>query len=154
MAKKQSINNNDPISKAVDLLLENTEDLTTVFKEGGLYKELTKRLVEKMLNSVMFSNLCIFVLQSYTDYIKASILLLIFFLLSTFCLFLLYNKEIPIIKPIKFNVKNNNMMPNALLLLHKLIPQIKNTIQITKHIHIINVIKPILITLHLFLSKK
>ncbi len=26
MAKKQNINNNDPISKAVDLLLENTED--------------------------------------------------------------------------------------------------------------------------------
>ncbi len=51
MAKKQNINNNDLISKAVDLLLENTEDLTTVFKEGGLYKELTKRLVEKMLNS-------------------------------------------------------------------------------------------------------
>ncbi len=49
MAKKQSINNNDPISKAVDLLLENTEDLTTVFKEGGLYKELTKRLVEKWM---------------------------------------------------------------------------------------------------------
>ncbi len=47
MAKKDNFNNNDPISKAVDLLLENTEDLTTVFKEGGLYKELTKRLVEK-----------------------------------------------------------------------------------------------------------
>ncbi len=47
MAKKQNINNNDPISKTVDLLLENTEDLTTVFKEGGLYKELTKRLVKK-----------------------------------------------------------------------------------------------------------
>ncbi len=53
MAKKDNFNNNDPISKAVDLLLENTEDLTTVFKEGGLYKELTKRLVEKMLNSEM-----------------------------------------------------------------------------------------------------
>ncbi|CAB1053497.1 Mobile element protein [Spiroplasma endosymbiont of Danaus chrysippus] len=53
MAKKDNLNNNDPISKAVDLLLENTEDLTTVFKEGGLYKELTKRLVEKMLNSEM-----------------------------------------------------------------------------------------------------
>ncbi|BET38428.1 hypothetical protein [Spiroplasma ixodetis] len=38
MSKKQNINNNDPISKAVDLLLKNTEDLTTVFKEGGLYK--------------------------------------------------------------------------------------------------------------------
>ncbi|WP_425383086.1 IS256 family transposase [Spiroplasma endosymbiont of Melieria omissa] len=61
MAKKQSINNNDPISKAVDLLLENTEDLTTVFKEGGLYKELTKRLVEKMLNSEM---------QNYLGYEK------------------------------------------------------------------------------------
>ncbi|BET37459.1 hypothetical protein [Spiroplasma ixodetis] len=35
---KKNINNNDPISKAVDLLLENTEDLTKVFKEGGLYK--------------------------------------------------------------------------------------------------------------------
>ncbi|CAB1053688.1 IS256 family transposase [Spiroplasma endosymbiont of Danaus chrysippus] len=53
MAKKDNLNNNDPISKAVDLLLENTEDLTTVFKEWGLYKELTKRLVEKMLNSEM-----------------------------------------------------------------------------------------------------
>ncbi|BET37816.1 hypothetical protein [Spiroplasma ixodetis] len=53
MSKKQNINNNDPISKAVDLLLENNEDLTTVFKEGGLYKELTKRLVEKMLNYEM-----------------------------------------------------------------------------------------------------
>ncbi|WP_174480483.1 IS256 family transposase [Spiroplasma endosymbiont of Danaus chrysippus] len=53
MAKKDNLNNNDPISKAVDLLLENTEDLTTVFKEGGLYKELTKRLLEKMLNSEM-----------------------------------------------------------------------------------------------------
>ncbi len=61
MAKKQNINNNDPISKAVDLLLENTEDLTTVFKEGGLYKELTKRLVEKMLNSEM---------QNYLGYEK------------------------------------------------------------------------------------
>ncbi|WP_342254125.1 hypothetical protein [Spiroplasma endosymbiont of Zeiraphera isertana] len=41
MAKKDNLNNNDPISKAVDLLLENIEDLTTMFKEGGLYKELT-----------------------------------------------------------------------------------------------------------------
>ncbi|BET39469.1 hypothetical protein SAP269_20580 [Spiroplasma ixodetis] len=61
MSKKQNINNNDPISKAVDLLLENTEDLTTVFKEGGLYKELTKILVEKMLNSEM---------QNYLGYEK------------------------------------------------------------------------------------
>ncbi len=36
MAKKDIVNNNDPISKAVDLLLENTEDLTTVFKWGRL----------------------------------------------------------------------------------------------------------------------
>ncbi len=64
MAKKQNINNNDPISKAVDLLLENTEDLTTVFKEGGLYKELTKRLVEKMLNSEM---------QNYLGYLNCKI---------------------------------------------------------------------------------
>ncbi|BDT04919.1 hypothetical protein SHM_25650 [Spiroplasma ixodetis] len=61
MAKKDNFNNNDPISKAVDLLLENTEDLTTVFKPGGLYKELTKRLVEKMLNSEM---------QNYLGYEK------------------------------------------------------------------------------------
>ncbi|BET37889.1 transposase [Spiroplasma ixodetis] len=61
MSKKQNINNNDAISKAVDLLLENTEDLTTVFKEGGLYKELKKRLVEKMLNSEM---------QNYLGYEK------------------------------------------------------------------------------------
>lgn len=38
MAKKQNINNNDPISKAVDLLIENTEDLTKIFKTGVLYK--------------------------------------------------------------------------------------------------------------------
>ncbi len=44
MVKKQNINNNDPISQAVDLLLENTEDLTTVFKEGGLYKRLGAKL--------------------------------------------------------------------------------------------------------------
>ncbi|WP_425289595.1 transposase [Spiroplasma endosymbiont of Nebria brevicollis] len=31
--------------------------MTTVFKEGGLYKELTKRLVEKMLNSEMQNHL-------------------------------------------------------------------------------------------------
>ncbi len=37
MTKKDKFNNNDPISKAVDLLLKNTEDLTTVFKEGGIY---------------------------------------------------------------------------------------------------------------------
>ncbi|BET38622.1 transposase [Spiroplasma ixodetis] len=61
MSKKQNINNNDPISKAVDLLLKNTEDLTTVFEEGGLYKELTKRIVEKMLNSEM---------QNYLGYEK------------------------------------------------------------------------------------
>ncbi|BET39561.1 IS256 family transposase [Spiroplasma ixodetis] len=61
MSKKQNINNNDPISKAVDLLLKNNEDLTTVFKEWGLYKELTKRLVEKMLNSEM---------QNYLGYEK------------------------------------------------------------------------------------
>ncbi len=61
MAKKDNFNNNDPISKALDLLLENTEDLTTVFKPGGLYKELTKRLVEKMLNSEM---------QNYLGYEK------------------------------------------------------------------------------------
>ncbi len=47
MSKKDKFNNNDPISKAVDLLLENTEDLTTVFKEGGLYKELTKKISRK-----------------------------------------------------------------------------------------------------------
>ncbi|MBP1526885.1 MAG: hypothetical protein H9Q66_02970, partial [Spiroplasma ixodetis] len=48
MAKKQNINNNDPISKAVDLLLENTEDLTTVFKEGG-FLEICVSLFYKVL---------------------------------------------------------------------------------------------------------
>lgn len=57
MSKKHKPNNNDPISKAVDLLLENTDDLATVFKDGGLYKELTKRLVEKMLNSEIQNHL-------------------------------------------------------------------------------------------------
>ena len=32
MAKKDNFNNNDPISPAVDLLLEHTENLTTIFK--------------------------------------------------------------------------------------------------------------------------
>ncbi len=41
MAKKDNFNNNDPISKAVDLLLENTECCS--FKEENYIKELRCR---------------------------------------------------------------------------------------------------------------
>lgn len=42
---------NKAISKAVDLLIENEADVTSILKEGGLVKELTKRLVEKALQA-------------------------------------------------------------------------------------------------------
>lgn len=38
---------NKAINQAVELLIENEADISTILKEGGLLKELTKRLVEK-----------------------------------------------------------------------------------------------------------
>lgn len=34
MSKKNNLKNNESISQAVDLLLDNTDDLTTVFKQA------------------------------------------------------------------------------------------------------------------------
>jgi putative transposase len=48
---------NKAINQAVDLLIENEADISTILKEGGLLKELTKRLVEKALQSEMSNHL-------------------------------------------------------------------------------------------------
>ncbi|WP_218459896.1 hypothetical protein [Rickettsia sp. TH2014] len=45
MTEKQ----NAAMDQAIDLLIHNDTDVSTVFKEDGLLKELTKRLVEKAL---------------------------------------------------------------------------------------------------------
>ena len=43
--------NKDSISQAIDLLIEEGADITNLFDEGGLLKQLTKRLVERALQS-------------------------------------------------------------------------------------------------------
>lgn len=48
---------NKAINQAVDLLIENEADVSTILQEGGLLKELTKRLVEKALQSKMNNHL-------------------------------------------------------------------------------------------------
>lgn len=52
---KNTINNknNEAISAAIDLLVSKDVDLSNVLSEGGLLKQLTKRLVEKALQSEM-----------------------------------------------------------------------------------------------------
>lgn len=47
----------DGISKAIDVLIESGVDLSTVFDQGGLLKQLSKRLVEKALESEMTTHL-------------------------------------------------------------------------------------------------
>ena len=56
---KEEINKEDKerINAAIDLLVEKGCDLTNVLKEGGLLKQLTKRLVEKALESEMTNHL-------------------------------------------------------------------------------------------------
>jgi transposase-like protein len=49
--------NNDAISAAIDLLVSKDVDLSNVLSEGGLLKQLTKRLVEKALQSEMNNHL-------------------------------------------------------------------------------------------------
>lgn len=49
--------NNEAIAQAVELLIDNDTDVTNFFKEGGLLKQLTKRLVEKVLQSEMNDHL-------------------------------------------------------------------------------------------------
>jgi hypothetical protein len=50
---KNTINNknNEAISAAIDLLVSKEVDLSNVLSEGGLLKQLTKRLVEKALQA-------------------------------------------------------------------------------------------------------
>ncbi|UWW96525.1 MAG: transposase [Candidatus Cardinium sp.] len=47
----------DVISKAIDVLLDSGVDLSTLFDQGSLLKQLSKRLVEKALESEMDSHL-------------------------------------------------------------------------------------------------
>lgn len=51
--KKNESSSNVAIFEAVDLLVSKGVDLSTVLAEGGLLKQLTKRLVEKALESEM-----------------------------------------------------------------------------------------------------
>lgn len=53
MTEKQ----NAAMDQAIDLLINNDTDVSTLFKEDGLLKELTKRLVEKALQSEMNNHL-------------------------------------------------------------------------------------------------
>ena len=58
MSKNTSNNkNNEAISAAIDLLVSKDVDLSNVLSEGGLLKQLTKRLVEKALQSEMNNHL-------------------------------------------------------------------------------------------------
>jgi len=59
MTKKVLLETKDSqaISKAVDLLVENGVDLSTALQEGGLLRQLTKRLIEKALNAEMGNHL-------------------------------------------------------------------------------------------------
>ncbi len=47
----------EAISEAIDLLVNKGVDLSTVLSEGGLLKQLTKRLVERALESEMDEHL-------------------------------------------------------------------------------------------------
>lgn len=53
MTQKQ----NAAMNQAIDLLINNDTDVSTLFKEDGLLKQLTKRLVEKALQSEMNNHL-------------------------------------------------------------------------------------------------
>jgi hypothetical protein len=57
MSKNTSNNkNNEDIAAAIDLPVSKDVDLSNVLSEGGLLKQLTKRLVEKALQSEMKSS--------------------------------------------------------------------------------------------------
>lgn len=58
MSKKNNQHSNDAaISEAIDLLIGKGVDLSTMLNSGGLLKQLTKRLVEKALESEMNDHL-------------------------------------------------------------------------------------------------
>jgi len=68
MTKKNNQNSNDAaISEAIDLLTSKGVDLSTMLSNGGLLKQLTKRLVEKALESEMDSHL------GYAKYDRADV---------------------------------------------------------------------------------
>jgi putative transposase len=48
---------NENLEKALDILLENEKDPSKIFSKDGLYKTLTKRLAEKLLESEMQEHL-------------------------------------------------------------------------------------------------
>ena len=63
MSKKNNQHSDDTaISEAIDLLVGKGVDLSTMLNSGGLLKQLTKRLVEKALESEMDNHL------GYTKY--------------------------------------------------------------------------------------
>lgn len=65
MNKKNNQSSNDiAISEAIDLLTSKGVDLSTMLSEGGLLKQLTKRLVEKALESEIDDHL------GYTKYTR------------------------------------------------------------------------------------
>ncbi|WP_342217499.1 hypothetical protein [Spiroplasma endosymbiont of Amphimallon solstitiale] len=58
MAKKQNINNNDPISKAVDLLLENTFNYVEKYGWPKIIHQFTLKilfLIKNLLKVTLFS---------------------------------------------------------------------------------------------------
>ena len=55
--KKEVSQDNHAISGAIDLLVEQGVDLSTSLSEGGILKQLTKRLVERALQSEMDNHL-------------------------------------------------------------------------------------------------
>ena len=62
MNKKNQNSNDAAISEAIDLLTSKGVDLSNILASGGLLKQLTKRLVEKALESEMDNHL------GYTKY--------------------------------------------------------------------------------------
>lgn len=48
---------NQKVKEAVDLLVSNERDMSTILKEGGLIKQLTKALLEKALEAEMDDHL-------------------------------------------------------------------------------------------------
>lgn len=68
MSKKKNQNQEDvAISEAIDLLVDKGVDLSTMLNSGGLLKQLTKRLVEKALESEMDDHL------GYSKYDRANV---------------------------------------------------------------------------------
>ncbi|KJV78023.1 transposase, Mutator family protein [Rickettsia hoogstraalii str. RCCE3] len=63
MSQKQ----NAAMNQAIDLLINNNTDISTIFKEDGLLQQLTKRLIEKAIQSEMNNHL------GYSKYSQSNI---------------------------------------------------------------------------------